>query len=104
MKRSAKLTPPIALPMGGIRMSLTMEVTILPKAAPRTTPTARSTTLPRMANSLNSFSIPIDVPFSQMSSNSLRLDERRDDVAHEESCQITSAVQNLACQALTADH
>src|SRR5438128_2533053 len=59
MKRSLKLTPPMALPMGGMRMSLTMEVTILPKAAPMTTPTARSTTLPRMANSLNSLSMLI---------------------------------------------
>ena len=34
--------------------SPTSEETILPKAAPMITPTARSTTLPFMANSLNS--------------------------------------------------
>src|SRR5690606_10525727 len=38
-------------------MSLTNDVTILPNAAPITIPTAMSTTLPRMANSLNSLSI-----------------------------------------------
>src|ERR1051326_2634405 len=40
--------------MGGVMMSLTSELTMLVKAAPMTTPTARSTTLPRMANFLNS--------------------------------------------------
>ncbi|MNT28403.1 hypothetical protein D3C72_1640890 [compost metagenome] len=35
-------------------MSSTSEVTILPNAPPITTPTARSMTLPLMANSLNS--------------------------------------------------
>ncbi|OIQ69633.1 hypothetical protein GALL_487640 [mine drainage metagenome] len=35
-------------------MSFTNEVTMPPNAAPMTTPTARSTTLPRIANSLNS--------------------------------------------------
>ena len=34
--------------------SFTSEVVILPKAAPMTTPMAMSTTLPFMANSLNS--------------------------------------------------
>src|SRR5256885_473089 len=38
-------------------MSSTREVTIRPKAAPIMIPTAMSTTLPRMANSLNSFHI-----------------------------------------------
>src|SRR3979490_197939 len=38
-------------------MSPTSEVTMPPKAAPMITPTARSTTLPFMANSRNSFSI-----------------------------------------------
>src|SRR5436190_23973863 len=57
MNRSLKLTPPMILPMGGMRMSLTMEVTILPKAPPIITPTARSTTLPFRANSLNSFNM-----------------------------------------------
>src|SRR5689334_11620783 len=38
-------------------MSVTSESTILPKAAPMMTPTARSTTLPRNANFLNSWSM-----------------------------------------------
>src|SRR5437763_8159730 len=38
-------------------MSPTSEVTMPPKAAPMMTPTARSTTLPFIANSRNSFSI-----------------------------------------------
>ena len=38
-------------------MSLTREETIFPKAAPMTTPTAISTTLPRRAKSLNSLSM-----------------------------------------------
>src|SRR5215211_255826 len=44
-------------PMIGIMMSLTIESMILPKAAPMMTPMARSTTLPRIANFLNSWSI-----------------------------------------------
>src|ERR1017187_6121750 len=64
MNKSLKLTLPIALPIGGMMMSLTAEVTILPNAPPMITPTARSTTLPRIANSLNSLSIPMTVsPF-----------------------------------------
>src|ERR1700688_2978336 len=43
--------------MIGIMMSLTSDVTMPPKAAPMMTPTARSTTLPFMAKSRNSFSI-----------------------------------------------
>src|SRR5271154_3387405 len=43
--------------MGGIMISSTSDETIFPNAAPITTPTARSITLPRIANSLNSFSI-----------------------------------------------
>ena len=35
-------------------MSLTRDVVILPKALPMTTPTAMSSTLPRMAKALNS--------------------------------------------------
>jgi hypothetical protein len=42
--------------MGGMRISLTKEDTILPKA-PMMTATARSSTLPRMTNALNSLSI-----------------------------------------------
>src|SRR5580698_10245355 len=44
-------------PMIGMMISPTSEVTIAPNAAPMTTATARSTTLPFMANSRNSFSI-----------------------------------------------
>src|SRR5882724_1773435 len=52
--RSLKLTLPISCPMGGMMTSATSELTILPNAAPITTPTARSMTLPFIANSLNS--------------------------------------------------
>ena len=48
---------PISRPMGGMMMSLTMEDTILPKAPPMITATARSSTLPRRANSLNSLNM-----------------------------------------------
>jgi hypothetical protein len=44
-------------PMIGMITSPTSELTMAPKAAPMMTPTARSTTLPFIANSLNSFSI-----------------------------------------------
>src|ERR1700730_200008 len=43
--------------MIGMMMSATKDVTIEPNAAPMMTPTARSTTLPRIANFLNSPSI-----------------------------------------------
>src|SRR5580658_7057646 len=43
--------------MTGISISLTSEVTILPNAAPRITAMARSSTLPRMMNFLNSANI-----------------------------------------------
>src|SRR5688572_17656363 len=52
--RLAKSAPPSARPIGGIRTSSTRELTILPKAVPRITATARSITLPRATNSLNS--------------------------------------------------
>src|SRR5438270_8797874 len=48
---------PSARPSGGIRMSFVNDVTILPNAAPRMTAMARSSTLPRMTNALNSLSI-----------------------------------------------
>src|SRR5258708_33022212 len=51
--------------MLGMMMSPTSEVTIAPKAAPMMIPTARSTTLPFIANSRNSFSIR--KPFSSTS-------------------------------------
>ena len=53
-KRLEKSTRPSKRPIGGIRMSLTNDVTILPKAAPMMIPTAMSRTLPRMMNFLNS--------------------------------------------------
>src|ERR1700730_6549143 len=52
--RSLKLTLPINRPIGGMMTSATAELTILPNGAPITTPTARSMTLPFIANSLNS--------------------------------------------------
>src|SRR5437016_10055021 len=66
MYLSAKLTLPIALPMGGMMMSLTIEVTILPNAPPMMIPTAMSTTLPRIANSLNSLTIPMTLFLSSV--------------------------------------
>src|SRR6266403_2602187 len=51
---SEKFTPPMISPSGGMMTSPTSDETIFPKAAPMMTPTARSTTLPFMANSLNS--------------------------------------------------
>src|SRR5262249_49066822 len=42
---------------GGMSTSFTSESTILPKAAPMITPTARSKALPFIANSLNSLSM-----------------------------------------------
>src|ERR1700732_4079416 len=44
-------------PIGGISTSSTSDETILPKAAPMITPTAKSRTLPRMTNALNSFNM-----------------------------------------------
>ena len=52
--RSLKSTPPISQPTGGIIKSLTMEVTIFPKAPPTITPTAISMAFPFTAKSLNS--------------------------------------------------
>ena len=52
-RRNSRL--PSNLPSGGMSKSSTIEVTILPKAAPMMTPTARSMALPLTANSLNSF-------------------------------------------------
>src|SRR6185437_12466775 len=55
MKMEEKSTWPSSSPIGGMMMSLTSELTILPKAAPMITPMARSTTLPRMMNARKSF-------------------------------------------------
>src|SRR5215472_324358 len=56
-KRFEKSVLPSKRPMGGMSTSATNEATTRPKAAPITTPTASSITLPRMMNSLNSFSM-----------------------------------------------
>lgn len=45
------------LSINGVITSSINELTIFPKAAPITTPMARSITLPLMANALNSFKI-----------------------------------------------
>src|SRR4030095_14397647 len=63
MKRLEKSALPRRRPMGGMSRSLTNEATTRPKAAPMTTPTASSTTLPRMMNSLNSFSMAASLNF-----------------------------------------
>jgi hypothetical protein len=44
--------------------SLISEVTILPKAAPMITPTARSTTFPRIAKALNSVNTERNTPIT----------------------------------------
>src|SRR3954464_6900577 len=44
-------------PIGGMMISFTNDVTIFPNAPPMTTPTAMSTTLPFIANSLNSLTM-----------------------------------------------
>ena len=59
-------------PMIGMMMSPTSELTMAPKAAPMMTPTARSTTLPFIANSRNSFST-LRPPFSLSSDETCRL-------------------------------
>src|SRR5574337_1840854 len=56
-KRLEKSTLPTKRPTGGMRISFTKELTILPKAAPIMIPIAMSRTFPRIANSLNSFII-----------------------------------------------
>ena len=45
-----KSTPPNTIPSNGVIISFTKELTILPNAAPITTPTAKSTTFPLKAN------------------------------------------------------
>jgi hypothetical protein len=47
--------------MIGMMISATREVTIAPNATPMMTPTARSITLPRIANFLNSSNIALSV-------------------------------------------
>src|SRR6185503_159947 len=57
MNRFEKSTLPSSRPMGGKIMPSTSDVTILPNAAPIMTATARSITLPRAMNSLNSLNM-----------------------------------------------
>ena len=52
-----KSSPPVTAPMMGVMTSPTSEFTIDENAAPMITPMARSTTLPRNANFLNSSSM-----------------------------------------------
>ena len=49
-----KSTPPASNPTIGITMSFTNELTMAVNAPPTATPTARSTTEPRLINSMNS--------------------------------------------------
>ena len=53
VRRAKSGLPPIAA-ISGVTMSATNDATTAPKAAPMTTATARSTTLPRRMNSRNS--------------------------------------------------
>src|SRR4051812_13709921 len=62
MNRLEKSSLPNTMPTIGMIRSLTRESTILPKAPPMITPTARSITLPFTANSRNS--LIIDIVFS----------------------------------------
>ena len=57
MNRLLKSTFPSINPSGGINTLSTSELTTLPNAAPRMTAMARSSTLPLIAKSLNSFNI-----------------------------------------------
>ncbi len=52
-----KSKPPMSIETTGITTSLTRELTIEVKAPPMMIPTARSTTEPRLINSLNSLRI-----------------------------------------------
>src|SRR6266404_1105603 len=62
MNQLLKSSPPKTRLMTGMIRSLTSESTSRPKAAPMMTPTARSTTLPLIANSRNSFMIATAIP------------------------------------------
>ena len=56
MFRRSRSTPPKMQPIRGMRTFCTSVVVMAPKAVAMITPTAMSITLPRMMNSLNSFS------------------------------------------------
>ena len=57
-ERSEKSGLPKMAAISGVKMLVTSEVTTAVNAAPMTTATARSTTLPRRMNSLNSVTMP----------------------------------------------
>ena len=57
MERLEKSTPPRISPIIGVNILLTKLVTIDENAQPTITPTAKSKTLPRAINFLNSFII-----------------------------------------------
>ena len=57
-ERLVKFTPPPIRPTMGMMMSFTSEFTMAVKAPPTATPTARSTTEPRLMNSINSLRKP----------------------------------------------
>lgn len=61
--RLEKSSLPTTMLTSGMIRSPTTESTILPKAAPMMTPTARSIALPLTANSLNSCNMPMLFPF-----------------------------------------
>jgi hypothetical protein len=55
MDNDVKSNPPSRNPIGGMRISLTREVTIFVNDVPMITPMAIATTLPFATKSLNSF-------------------------------------------------
>ena len=77
---------PMSRPIGGMSTSLTSDATILPKAPPMMMPTAMSMTLPRIANSRNSLSMPIlpssSVRFWSPTARSHRTKLGQDEHAH----------------------
>src|SRR5436305_14095240 len=72
-KLFVKSRPPKTAPTSGMIMSLTRESTILPKAAPMITPTARSTTFPFSAKSRNSLANDMSVTSELVIGTSLLL-------------------------------
>src|SRR5436190_15931594 len=77
MKSVEKSNPPKIAPMIGMMRSFTSESTILPKAAPMMTPTARSITLPLTAKERNSESIPIEILLFQSGYDARAFTERQ---------------------------
>jgi hypothetical protein len=62
----------VTAPITGMKTSPTSESMILPNAAPMITPIARSTTLPRRANFLNSSSMATSVAIGADASSGAR--------------------------------